>query len=223
MILRCWVIRVGLGYRIWCIFVEEGALDGLAMNQKGPGQQSSTCCRVFSFMEDQEYKKKDWGRKNVIFKGIDVDVVMKAAKMVDHSGVVSAMVLKGNLKVSVKFRAEREGDLEFLRDHFGGYWYEQVKSDGQIFYWLNIQQRRFFKFMELVLPYLLIKKEYVQEILNYRDMVKENRNRRLTPDTLAARRDQMSSINYWKRETWRRSEKLRNNGGNAENGKNGDD
>jgi len=159
-------------------------------------------------MEEKKKYKPTGFAKKVIFKDVTVDIVMSAALMVDRYASVHAMVLSGKFKVAVRFRSQISSELEPYRDCFGGYWSEQVKEDGQIFYWLNLQQRRFFKFMELVLPYLVVKKEHVEAIFAYRDMVKENRNRRLTPEVLEARKKQMNTISYWRRESWRRGVKL---------------
>jgi len=96
-------------------------------------------------------------------------------------------------KVYIKiFRIDDDMDTEFMYHHFGGYYY--VKDSkcirDQKNYWLNIQQHRAVRLMQLLLPYLTLRKEVVESILAYYDSKKKNKKRRLTAE-MKAERDQI--------------------------------
>lgn len=144
-------------------------------------------------------------RKPVIFNDVSEKTLILAAEIIDRQSKIGFYIsesiqvvkktkkekLKRKLMVYIKIRrfSEHDPDILFLKEKFGGYYSVYVLPDGKVAHWLSFQQSRCLKLMNLIIPYLTVRRDTIEAILLYYQVKKQNNFRRLTDDAKQEREE----------------------------------
>lgn len=125
------------------------------------------------------------------------DEVLNSAAMIVEESCFIMVCRKGDASYgySVRFRRLDRGDLDFLHANFGGYLGEQATDEGLVF-WLSLQQGRAFSFLKAIYPFLEKRKESADLFLEFGEIIRRNRKRRLTDEARAERVTLMARLRY---------------------------
>lgn len=126
--------------------------------------------------------------KKVVFQNITEDVLKRAADIVDRRMPITVYKPKdiAAYKFSVRMYSNQPDEVQFIRDHFGGYYYETNKN-GYTLYWIGLQQQRCKEFLQAIRPYVVVKKRNIDLVFKLVAKLIAGRRKKKTPEELAAR------------------------------------